>query len=68
MSNKFVPYDKMSKKSKRAYDRANRVIYTKNVCTVPHKSIKDYDRSDKHYLDELYEDDYEDNYENEFYY
>ena len=59
---KFVQYKKMSKKNKRLYNNQNRELFTKNVCTVPHKSIKDYNRSNNRYIidEELYNDEIED--------
>ena len=40
--NKFVPYDKMSKKNKKIYDNEERYFFSRNVTTIPHKSVKDY--------------------------
>lgn len=42
---KFVPYEKASKKRQRAYDSSVRILTSKNICDVPHKSVKDYNRS-----------------------
>lgn len=58
---KFVAYEKMSKKNQKIYNNYNRPIFNKNICTIPHKSIKDYKRSNNRYIidEELYEDDIE---------
>lgn len=52
--NRFVPYEKMSKKNQREYDNYGRVIFSKNSCTFSHKSIKDYNR--QNYKRMIYED------------
>ena len=57
--NKFVRYDKMSKKNQKLYNNSNRRFFNKNICTVPFTSIKDYNRSNNRYIieEELYEED-----------
>lgn len=57
--NKFVRYDKMSKKNQKLYNNSTRRFFSNNICTVPHNSIKDYNRSNNRYIieEELYEED-----------
>lgn len=64
---KFVPYSKMSKKNQRIYDNEEREFFGRSSCTIPHKSLKDYNRKNNknliyeemYYNDEIEDDDYE---------
>lgn len=41
---KFVPFEKMSKRQQAEHRRQYRIMFGHQNCPIPHKSAKDYNR------------------------